>query len=160
MVRFLGREIHFPRGYGPRRDSSCWFAPGFLCSGGEEHYIHTTSMFTGGFWFTVMKDTYINTQGAIPKTVQIGLFIPLLINGKINAFYPNIFRSVQCTAVQPSSLEVAHLSFKISQICVSRKLMKLWIKWVKYVKPLLPCFVDVCQTNDYVKFLSCPFNLI
>lgn len=35
MVRFLGRDIHFPRGYGPRRDSSCWFTPGVICSGGE-----------------------------------------------------------------------------------------------------------------------------
>uniref|UniRef100_A0A3B4WKS6 Guanylate cyclase n=1 Tax=Seriola lalandi dorsalis TaxID=1841481 RepID=A0A3B4WKS6_SERLL len=32
MVRFLGRDIHFPRGSGPWRDSSCWFTPGVLCS--------------------------------------------------------------------------------------------------------------------------------
>ncbi len=37
MVRFLGRDIHFPRGYGPRRDSSCWFTPGVICSGGKKH---------------------------------------------------------------------------------------------------------------------------
>lgn len=37
MVRFLGREIHFPRGYGPRRDSSCWFNPKVICSGGEDN---------------------------------------------------------------------------------------------------------------------------
>lgn len=36
MVRYLGREIHFPRGYRPRKDSSCWFTPGVICSGGEE----------------------------------------------------------------------------------------------------------------------------
>uniref|UniRef100_A0A8D2ZJT1 Guanylate cyclase n=1 Tax=Scophthalmus maximus TaxID=52904 RepID=A0A8D2ZJT1_SCOMX len=36
MVRFLGRDIHFPRGYGPRKDASCWFTPGVICSGGEE----------------------------------------------------------------------------------------------------------------------------
>uniref|UniRef100_A0AAQ4PIV4 Guanylate cyclase n=1 Tax=Gasterosteus aculeatus aculeatus TaxID=481459 RepID=A0AAQ4PIV4_GASAC len=34
-VRFIGREIHFPRGYGPRKDSSCWFTRGVLCSGGQ-----------------------------------------------------------------------------------------------------------------------------
>lgn len=37
MVRYLGRDIHFPRGYGPRKDSSCWFTPGVICSGGEKH---------------------------------------------------------------------------------------------------------------------------
>lgn len=36
-VFFLGRDIHFPRGYRPRTDSSCWFTPGVLCWGGEEH---------------------------------------------------------------------------------------------------------------------------
>uniref|UniRef100_A0A8C2XTM6 Guanylate cyclase n=1 Tax=Cyclopterus lumpus TaxID=8103 RepID=A0A8C2XTM6_CYCLU len=35
-VHFLGREIHFPRGSGPRKDSSCWFTPGVLCSGGVD----------------------------------------------------------------------------------------------------------------------------
>uniref|UniRef100_A0A8C6LQ05 Guanylate cyclase n=1 Tax=Nothobranchius furzeri TaxID=105023 RepID=A0A8C6LQ05_NOTFU len=33
MVRFLGKEIHFPKGYGPRRDAACWFTPGVICSG-------------------------------------------------------------------------------------------------------------------------------
>uniref|UniRef100_A0A3Q4BHK4 Guanylate cyclase n=1 Tax=Mola mola TaxID=94237 RepID=A0A3Q4BHK4_MOLML len=37
MLHFLGRDIHFPRGYGPRKDSSCWFTPGVICSGGEEN---------------------------------------------------------------------------------------------------------------------------
>uniref|UniRef100_A0A8C7Z3T4 Guanylate cyclase n=1 Tax=Oryzias sinensis TaxID=183150 RepID=A0A8C7Z3T4_9TELE len=36
MVCFLGRDIHFPHGYGPRRDAACWFIPGVICSGGEE----------------------------------------------------------------------------------------------------------------------------
>ncbi|KAF6730676.1 Retinal guanylyl cyclase 2 [Oryzias melastigma] len=36
MVRFLGRDIHFPHGYGPRRDAACWFTSGVICSGGEE----------------------------------------------------------------------------------------------------------------------------
>uniref|UniRef100_A0A3B3TQV9 Guanylate cyclase n=1 Tax=Poecilia latipinna TaxID=48699 RepID=A0A3B3TQV9_9TELE len=38
MVRFLGRDIHFPQGYGPRRDAACWFTPGVICSGGEENH--------------------------------------------------------------------------------------------------------------------------
>uniref|UniRef100_A0A673ATZ2 Guanylate cyclase n=1 Tax=Sphaeramia orbicularis TaxID=375764 RepID=A0A673ATZ2_9TELE len=51
MVHFLGREIHFPRGYGPRKDSLCWFTPGVLCSGGEDtqrtvHPVITTVWFT------------------------------------------------------------------------------------------------------------------
>uniref|UniRef100_A0AAX7UZU6 Guanylate cyclase n=1 Tax=Astatotilapia calliptera TaxID=8154 RepID=A0AAX7UZU6_ASTCA len=36
MVRFLGKDIHFPRGYGPKKDASCWFTPGVICSGGED----------------------------------------------------------------------------------------------------------------------------
>uniref|UniRef100_A0A4W6FKU9 Guanylate cyclase n=1 Tax=Lates calcarifer TaxID=8187 RepID=A0A4W6FKU9_LATCA len=36
IVHFLGRDIHFPRGSGPRKDSSCWFTPGVICSGGED----------------------------------------------------------------------------------------------------------------------------
>ncbi|XP_068569955.1 retinal guanylyl cyclase 2 [Cebidichthys violaceus] len=45
-VRFTGREIHFPRGYGPRKDSSCWFTPGVLCSGGVDLF-STVGMFLG-----------------------------------------------------------------------------------------------------------------
>lgn len=37
LVHFLGRDIHFPHGFGPRRDSSCWFKTGVICSGGEGH---------------------------------------------------------------------------------------------------------------------------
>ncbi|XP_068443700.1 retinal guanylyl cyclase 2 isoform X2 [Clinocottus analis] len=43
-VRFLGTEIHFPRGAAPRKDSSCWFTPGVLCSGGVDLF-STLSMF-------------------------------------------------------------------------------------------------------------------
>ncbi|XP_070711292.1 retinal guanylyl cyclase 2 [Pempheris klunzingeri] len=46
MVRFLGREIHFPRGYGPRKDSSCWFTPGVVCSGGVDLFL-TIGIFLG-----------------------------------------------------------------------------------------------------------------
>ncbi|XP_073668982.1 retinal guanylyl cyclase 2 [Paramisgurnus dabryanus] len=34
MVRFLGRSIHYPQGGPPKSDSSCWFTPGNICSGG------------------------------------------------------------------------------------------------------------------------------
>nr|XP_020509629.1 retinal guanylyl cyclase 2-like [Labrus bergylta] len=46
MVRFLGRDIHFPLGYRLRRDSSCWFTPGVICSGGVDLFL-TISMFLG-----------------------------------------------------------------------------------------------------------------
>uniref|UniRef100_A0A3Q3S0V2 Guanylate cyclase n=1 Tax=Mastacembelus armatus TaxID=205130 RepID=A0A3Q3S0V2_9TELE len=46
MVSFLGRDIHFPRGYGPRKDSSCWFTPGVICSGGVDLF-STISLFLG-----------------------------------------------------------------------------------------------------------------
>ncbi|XP_007576118.1 retinal guanylyl cyclase 2 isoform X1 [Poecilia formosa] len=46
MVRFLGRDIHFPQGYGPRRDAACWFTPGVICSGGVDLLL-TFSMFFG-----------------------------------------------------------------------------------------------------------------
>ncbi|KAM7366520.1 hypothetical protein PAMP_015956 [Pampus punctatissimus] len=46
MVRFLGRDIHFPRGYGPKKDSSCWFTPGVVCSGGVDLFL-TISIFLG-----------------------------------------------------------------------------------------------------------------
>uniref|UniRef100_A0A3Q1IGT6 Guanylate cyclase n=1 Tax=Anabas testudineus TaxID=64144 RepID=A0A3Q1IGT6_ANATE len=46
MVRFLGRDIHFPHYYGPRKDSSCWFTPGVICSGGVDLF-STIIMFLG-----------------------------------------------------------------------------------------------------------------
>ncbi|KAL7374649.1 hypothetical protein ABVT39_004666 [Epinephelus coioides] len=52
MVRFLGREIHFPRGYRPRKDSSCWFTPGVICSGGVDLF-STISMFLGAMFASV-----------------------------------------------------------------------------------------------------------
>ncbi|KAF3697687.1 Retinal guanylyl cyclase 2 [Channa argus] len=52
MVRFLGQDIHFPHGYGPRKDSSCWFTPGVICSGGVD-LLSTISMFIGAVSFSV-----------------------------------------------------------------------------------------------------------
>ncbi|XP_034020718.1 retinal guanylyl cyclase 2 isoform X2 [Thalassophryne amazonica] len=45
-VHFLGRDIHFPRGYGPKKDASCWFTPGIICSGGVDLF-STISMMLG-----------------------------------------------------------------------------------------------------------------
>ncbi|XP_070849645.1 retinal guanylyl cyclase 2 isoform X2 [Chaetodon trifascialis] len=45
MVRFLGRDIHFPRSHQPRKDSSCWFTPGVICSGGVDLFSTITIFF-------------------------------------------------------------------------------------------------------------------
>lgn len=34
MVRYAGRSIHFPGGSPPSADSSCWFNPKSICTGG------------------------------------------------------------------------------------------------------------------------------
>uniref|UniRef100_A0A4W5L8A3 Guanylate cyclase n=1 Tax=Hucho hucho TaxID=62062 RepID=A0A4W5L8A3_9TELE len=36
MVRFAGKSIHFPGGSPPPSDSSCWFEPNTICTGGRE----------------------------------------------------------------------------------------------------------------------------
>ncbi|MEQ2171871.1 hypothetical protein GOODEAATRI_015030 [Goodea atripinnis] len=46
MVHFLGRDVHFPQGFGPRRDAVCWFTPGVICSRGVDLFL-TFSMFFG-----------------------------------------------------------------------------------------------------------------
>uniref|UniRef100_UPI0037E743A5 retinal guanylyl cyclase 2 n=1 Tax=Semicossyphus pulcher TaxID=241346 RepID=UPI0037E743A5 len=51
-VQFLGRDIHFPGGNRPRRDSSCWFTPGVVCSGGVDLF-STISMFLGAMAFSI-----------------------------------------------------------------------------------------------------------
>ncbi|XP_035808815.1 retinal guanylyl cyclase 2 isoform X2 [Amphiprion ocellaris] len=53
MVRFLGRDIHFPGGYGPRKDASCWFTAGVICSGGVDLFL-TISMFLGAIAASVV----------------------------------------------------------------------------------------------------------
>uniref|UniRef100_H2ZS04 Guanylate cyclase n=1 Tax=Latimeria chalumnae TaxID=7897 RepID=H2ZS04_LATCH len=39
MVQFMGRTIHFPGGFPPKADSSCWFDPDDLCTGGETVFL-------------------------------------------------------------------------------------------------------------------------
>nr|AYD91338.1 Olfactory guanylyl cyclase GC-D [Lepisosteus platyrhincus] len=36
LVRYAGRRIHFPGGSPPSADSSCWFKPNAICTGGVE----------------------------------------------------------------------------------------------------------------------------
>ncbi|MCI4386142.1 hypothetical protein PGIGA_G00058880 [Pangasianodon gigas] len=36
MVRYAGRSIHYPGGSGPSADSSCWFNPKTICTGGVD----------------------------------------------------------------------------------------------------------------------------
>ncbi|XP_053363646.1 retinal guanylyl cyclase 2 isoform X2 [Clarias gariepinus] len=36
MVRYAGRSIHYPRGSPPSADSSCWFNPKSICTGGVD----------------------------------------------------------------------------------------------------------------------------
>lgn len=36
MVRFAGKSINFPGGSPPPSDSSCWFEPNTICTGGRE----------------------------------------------------------------------------------------------------------------------------
>ncbi|CAB1351394.1 unnamed protein product [Coregonus sp. 'balchen'] len=38
MVRFLGRDIHFPHGISPKTDSNCWFINGIICTGGVDPF--------------------------------------------------------------------------------------------------------------------------
>ncbi|XP_056298751.1 retinal guanylyl cyclase 2 [Pseudoliparis swirei] len=57
-VHFLGREIHFPRGSGPRRDSNCWFTPGVLCSGGVD-LVPTLNEFIGATAASVLAVAFI-----------------------------------------------------------------------------------------------------
>ncbi|XP_028261488.1 retinal guanylyl cyclase 2 [Parambassis ranga] len=58
MVRFLGRDIHFPRGYGPRKDAPCWFTPGVICSGGVD-LVSTITMFIGMISASVFATTFL-----------------------------------------------------------------------------------------------------
>ncbi|XP_059210363.1 retinal guanylyl cyclase 2 [Centropristis striata] len=58
IVHFLGREIHFPRGHGPRRDASCWFTPGVICSGGLDLFL-TVSMFLGAMAASIVAVAFI-----------------------------------------------------------------------------------------------------
>ncbi|XP_024916182.1 retinal guanylyl cyclase 2 isoform X3 [Cynoglossus semilaevis] len=51
-VLFLGHNIHFPQGSGPKKDSSCWFTPGVICSGGVDVFT-TIRMFLWSTGFSV-----------------------------------------------------------------------------------------------------------
>ncbi|XP_029944247.1 retinal guanylyl cyclase 2 [Salarias fasciatus] len=58
MVHFLGLDIHFPKGSGPRKEASCWFTPGVICSGGVDLFF-TISVFFGAIAAAVFSLTLI-----------------------------------------------------------------------------------------------------
>uniref|UniRef100_A0A8C7UXJ8 Guanylate cyclase n=1 Tax=Oncorhynchus mykiss TaxID=8022 RepID=A0A8C7UXJ8_ONCMY len=45
MVRFAGKSINFPGGSPPPSDSSCWFEPNTICTGGRESVTLLTVLF-------------------------------------------------------------------------------------------------------------------
>ncbi|XP_061525053.1 retinal guanylyl cyclase 2 isoform X3 [Phycodurus eques] len=57
-VRFLGRDVHFPRGSGPGRDAQCWFTPGVICSAGVDLF-STVSVVLGGIGTCVLTAVLI-----------------------------------------------------------------------------------------------------
>ncbi|XP_036411748.1 LOW QUALITY PROTEIN: retinal guanylyl cyclase 2 [Colossoma macropomum] len=52
VVRFAGKSIHYPGGSPPSADSSCWFDPNAICTGGVE-IIYVIIVFVVVFVFTV-----------------------------------------------------------------------------------------------------------
>ncbi|KAM3857529.1 LOW QUALITY PROTEIN: retinal guanylyl cyclase 2 [Diretmus argenteus] len=50
MLLPLGRHIHFPHGYRPRKDSSCWFTNAGTCTGGVDLFL-AVSLFLGAITF-------------------------------------------------------------------------------------------------------------
>ncbi|KAB5550641.1 hypothetical protein PHYPO_G00056140 [Pangasianodon hypophthalmus] len=52
MVRYAGRSIHYPGGSGPSADSSCWFNPKTICTGGVD-IIYVIIVFAVVFVFII-----------------------------------------------------------------------------------------------------------
>ncbi|XP_072314960.1 retinal guanylyl cyclase 2 [Eucyclogobius newberryi] len=67
LVRFLGSEIHFPGGWGPRKDAPCWFTPGVLCFGGMELFSTLTVFFWAAACFVSIAAL---TYGVRRRVVQ------------------------------------------------------------------------------------------
>ncbi|XP_055362884.1 retinal guanylyl cyclase 2 isoform X2 [Betta splendens] len=97
LVRYLGRDIHFPHGFGPRKDASCWFTAGVICSGGVD-LLSTVSMFLGAivssvfavaliYWFRrrINQIRLVRGPNKILLTLNDVTFInPSLSNKKLN----------------------------------------------------------------------------
>ncbi|XP_074479342.1 retinal guanylyl cyclase 2 [Sebastes fasciatus] len=58
MVHYMGRDIHFPHGYAPRKDAPCWFTPGVLCSGGVDLF-STIGAFLGAIAASIFGVAFI-----------------------------------------------------------------------------------------------------
>uniref|UniRef100_A0A8C4HPX2 Guanylate cyclase n=1 Tax=Dicentrarchus labrax TaxID=13489 RepID=A0A8C4HPX2_DICLA len=98
MVRFLGRDIHFPRGYGPRTDSSCWFIPGVICSGGEElTKIYTVPLFMLDVWvFRLLTIRLLTGPNKIMLTLADVTFINPSLSNKVSPCLIDILLESYC----------------------------------------------------------------
>uniref|UniRef100_A0A4W6FMN0 Guanylate cyclase n=1 Tax=Lates calcarifer TaxID=8187 RepID=A0A4W6FMN0_LATCA len=79
IVHFLGRDIHFPRGSGPRKDSSCWFTPGVICSGGVDLFM-TIRMFVG----MISVSVFVVAQSYCPNKILLTLADVTFINPSLS----------------------------------------------------------------------------
>eukprot|EP00063_Salmo_salar_P010100 XP_013984935.1 PREDICTED: retinal guanylyl cyclase 2-like isoform X1 [Salmo salar] len=98
MVMSLGRSIHFPGGVQPSPDSSCWFIPGTLCTGGGVDPFHLiivflcillTSIFSSGLYYCIRRRinqiSLVRGPGKIMLTLEDVIFInPSLSNKKLS----------------------------------------------------------------------------
>uniref|UniRef100_A0A3B3YVE7 Guanylate cyclase n=1 Tax=Poecilia mexicana TaxID=48701 RepID=A0A3B3YVE7_9TELE len=97
MVRFLGRDIHFPQGYGPRRDAACWFTPGVICSGGEEN--HKKHLFRVR---RVNQIRMVRGPNKILLTLQDVTFINPSLSNKVSHYVVTSERSLNTPASSQS----------------------------------------------------------
>lgn len=72
MVRYAGRSIHYPGGSSPSADSSCWFNPKTICTGGAwSNWLHMSKprvpklALINGIWprLTWLSNLYVFTLG-------------------------------------------------------------------------------------------------
>nr|XP_023842993.1 retinal guanylyl cyclase 2-like [Salvelinus alpinus] len=97
MVMSLGRSIHFPGGVQPSPDSSCWFIPGTLCTGGVDpfHFIIVflcillTILFSSGLYYCIRRRinqiSLVRGPDKIMLTLADVIFInPSLSNKKLS----------------------------------------------------------------------------
>lgn len=93
-VLFLGHNIHFPQGSGPKKDSSCWFTPGVICSGGESlEPVHGCEMGFVSCW--PIPEGQLNwIKWGISKTVSSMTCIPLCL---LQQRYSLLFQVLTCS---------------------------------------------------------------
>uniref|UniRef100_A0A8C7D121 Guanylate cyclase n=1 Tax=Oncorhynchus kisutch TaxID=8019 RepID=A0A8C7D121_ONCKI len=76
MVRFAGKSINFPGGSPPPSDSSCWFEPNTICTGGRE----------SGDWVWLKKFEEGHFKEVKQSTTKIFTKMKDLRNENINPF--------------------------------------------------------------------------